>query len=423
MLADASALLERSRRLRDTIQAVAELIVARIADMCTIDVRGLDGELRRLGAESRAQDGRQMLLLLAAQSGLGRSAAHPVAEIMAAGQARFVDEPADAFAARFGEGAGSPQRMREALGRSAAVLPLVARGRSVGALSVGWQEPGRRPGREEWTLIEALGQRIALAVDGALQFEERAHVARTLQASLLPPSLPSIAGAEAAAHYAAAGEGMEVGGDFYDLFDVGSGRWALVVGDVCGKGAEAAAVTALARYTLRAVGEGASAPEALLETLNATLRRQYRDPRFLTAVVGLLEPGADGGPARLSVACAGHPPPIVLRARGGGEILSCRGRLVGVTDRIDASVAHATLEAGDTVVLYTDGITEARRPAPITPEEMLRALLPHAGRGAGAIAETLAQLADSAAAGPLRDDVAILAVRIATPGFHARPPG
>jgi PAS domain S-box-containing protein len=423
MLADASALLERSRSLADTLQEVAELTVARLADVCTIDVRGLDGVVRRLGAESRAENGRQMLLLLSAQSGLARSPEHPVAALMRAGQPRFVDEPADRARELVGEAAGSPERLRETLGHTAAMLPLMARGRAVGAMSLGWREPGHRPTREEWTLIEALSQRVALAVDGALQFEERAHVARTLQASLLPPSLPRIPGAEAASHYAAAGEGIEVGGDFYDLFEVGDGRWALVMGDVCGKGAEAAAVTALARYTLRAVADAASAPDALLETLNATLRRQYRDPRFLTAVVGMLELKPDRGEALLSVACAGHPPPIVLRAKGGGEALSSRGRLVGVTETVQAVAVETTLRAGDTVVLYTDGITEARRPAPMTPEELLAVLLPHAGRGAGPIVETLAQLADRATGGHLRDDVAILAVRILPPPFQPRGDG
>jgi PAS domain S-box-containing protein len=415
MLADASALLERSLSLQDTLQAVAELIVARLAHGCTIDVRGRDGTMSRLGAASRGPNGRQMLLLLAAQTGLATRREGLIGETMRVGQPRFIDDPAVRIRARVGAAAGSEEALRQAIGSSAVVLPLVARGRAVGALSLGWAEPAHRPDREEWTLIEALTQRIALAVDGALQFEERAHVARTLQASLLPPSLPELPGAEAAGHYAAAGEGIEVGGDFYDLFHLGEGRWALVVGDVCGKGAEAAAVTALARYTLRAVGGPSSRPDVLLETLNRALRRQYREPPFVTAVVGVLELGTGEAPARLTIAAAGHPPPIVLRRRGGGEVLDTHGRLVGVTDRVDAVVAETALEPGDAIVLYTDGVTEARRPAPITPEELLAALLPHAGRGAGAIAQALTQLAEAAAPGGLRDDVAILAVRIATP--------
>ena len=200
------------------------------------------------------------------------------------------------------------------LGRSATLVPLVARGRAVGVLSLGWRDAGRRPARDEWSLVEALAQRIALAVDGALQYRERAHVAQTLQASLLPAALPDIPGATVAAEYVAAGEGMDVGGDFYDVFALDDGAWTLVIGDVLGKGAEAAAVTALARYTVRAVAGRSPSPAATLAALNDEMLRQRNpDRRFVTAVLARLEPRAEGGArARRGL---GRPPAAGAAAR------------------------------------------------------------------------------------------------------------
>ena len=210
------------------------------------------------------------------------------------------------------------------LGRSATLVPLVAHGRNVGVLSLGWRDVGRRPARDEWSLIEALAQRIALAVDGALNYRERAHVAQTLQASLLPAALPDIPGATVAAQYVASGEGMDVGGDFYDVFGLDDGSWILVIGDVLGKGAEAAAVTALARYTVRAVAGRSPSPAATLAALNDEMLRQRNpDRRFVTAVLARLEPHADGGAAsswppaatRRRCWCARAATPMWCRAR------------------------------------------------------------------------------------------------------------
>ena len=214
-------------------------------------------------------------------------------------------------------------------------------GASVGVLSLGWRDAGRRPARDEWSLVEALAQRIALAVDGALQYRERAHVAQTLQASLLPAALPDIPGATVAAQYVASGEGMDVGGDFYDVFALDDGSWILVIGDVLGKGAEAAAVTALARYTVRAVAGRSPSPAETLAALNDEMLRQRNpDRRFVTAVLVRLEPHAEGG-ARLVVASGGHPPPVLLRAGGGRRGGAVPGHAAGRRGR------RAQLRPGD----------------------------------------------------------------------------
>ena len=392
LLADTSALLERSLSSDAALQEVAELLVARVADACSIDVVDFAGGLRRAGADARAPDGRGRLLGMAGDARVLRA--------FEAEQVTFLDELGG--------------RDDDVLGHSAALVPLVARGRPVGVLSLGWREAGRRPARDEWSLIEALAQRIALAVDGALQYRERAHVAQTLQASLLPAALPTIPGASLAAEYVAAGEGVEVGGDFYDVFSLDGGAWALVIGDVLGKGAEAAAVTALARYTLRALAARSRSPSVTLATLNDEILRQDEGRRFVTAILGRLEPRAEGG-ARLVLANGGHPPPLVLRATGSAEVVPCSGTLLGVDPDAHSSDHALDLAPGDTLVLYTDGVTEARRDHPLSAEALAEALLATAPAGPAALAHEVVRLADQAAVGPLRDDVAALVVTLDDP--------
>ena len=388
LLADTSAVLERSQTSDDALQEVAELLVARIADSCALDVLDLAGRLRRAGADARAPDGRKRMLAMEGDP--------EVARAMQADQPIFLEDA----------GAGS------VLGRSATLVPLMAHGRDVGVLSLGWREPGRRPARDEWSLVEALAQRIALAVDGALQYRERAHVAQTLQASLLPAALPDIPGATMAAQYVASGEGMDVGGDFYDVFALDDGSWILVIGDVLGKGAEAAAVTALARYTVRAVAGRSPSPAATLAALNDEMLRQRNpDRRFVTAVLARLEPHADGG-ARLVVASGGHPPPVLLRAGGGAEVVPCPGTLLGVEHDARSVDQEIELGPGDTLVLYTDGVTEASREHPLTPEDLGAALRASAPDGAAAVAREVVHLAEVGAAGAPRDDLAVLVVAL-----------
>ena len=303
LLADASALLERSLSSDEALQEVAELLVARIADACALDVLDLAGQLRRAGADARPPDGRARLLAMEGDP-LGR--------------ARPAGRPADLPRGR------RRRRLRARAQRDA--RPARGPRAAVGVLTLGWRDAGRRPARDEWSLVEALAQRIALAVDGALQYRERAHVAQTLQASLLPAALPDVPGATVAAEYVAAGEGMDVGGDFYDVFALDDGAWILVIGDVLGKGAEAAAVTALARYTVRAVAGRSPSPAATLAALNDEMLRQRNpDRRFVTAVLARFEPRADGG-ARLVVASGGHPPPLLLRAAATPRSSRARAR-------------------------------------------------------------------------------------------------
>ncbi|UYQ64715.1 PP2C family protein-serine/threonine phosphatase [Streptomyces peucetius] len=181
-----------------------------------------------------------------------------------------------------------------------------------------------------------------------------------LQQSLLPSTLPAVPGIESAAYYHTASS-IELGGDFYDLFPLGDERFAFFLGDVCGKGPQAAAVTSLVRYTLRTAALHDSDPEAVLSTLNAALLERYtsEDPRYCTAVLGILELGGETVTVRL--ASGGHPPTLILRADGRAEYLPTPGGvLIGAFPEASFTIIGTALHPGDTLLLYADGLTEAR---------------------------------------------------------------
>jgi serine phosphatase RsbU (regulator of sigma subunit) len=290
-------------------------------------------------------------------------------------------------------------------------VPLTARGRILGTLTVASASSARRYGPADVELAEDLARRAALALDNARLYEERTHVARVLQASLLPSEIPDITGVEIAARYHAAGEGNEVGGDFYDLFDTGDGAWGIVVGDVCGKGPEAAAVTGQARYTLRAAAVRQRRPSRILQTLNEALCQQRSDSRFCTVAYLRMRRTPEG--ARLTVSCGGHPPPLVLRADGTVEKVGRPGTLLGVFPDPDLSDQLAELSSGDSVVLYTDGLIGARSGGAVFTEERVASLLAERSEdNAGHLADALEEAVLEFQGGILRDDLALLVLRV-----------
>ena len=187
--------------------------------------------------------------------------------------------------------------------------------------------------------------------------------------------------------------------------------WAVVIGDVCGKGPEAAAITALARYTLRAVTLHEHTPTATLQTLNDAMLRQLSGDQFCTVALGRIQP-EDGGRFRVTLSVGGHPPPLVLRADGHVEPLAQQGTLLGVVDDPRLQDAEHVLEAGDTLLLYTDGVTEARVRSWELGEEGLVSLLEGcAGQAAAEIVETIERAVVGVQAGEPRDDIALLALK------------
>ncbi|MEU5309587.1 SpoIIE family protein phosphatase [Streptomyces sp. NPDC021562] len=240
-----------------------------------------------------------------------------------------------------------------------------------------------------------------------------------LQQSLLPDSLPPVPGMEAAAHYRAASPDR-LGGDFYDLFPVDGKRFGFFLGDVCGKGPQAAAVTSLTRYTLRAAALHDPDPVSALTTLNKVLHERYTggDPRYCTTIFGVAEPDPATGQATVTLASGGHPPALVLRADGTADFLPTPGGLlVGIVPAAHFATATTTLRPGDTLLLYSDGVTEARTGADrssLYGDDALRAFAAgHAGRSPGAVVQALTGLLDGFGDG-LDDDTALLALGVPT---------
>jgi serine phosphatase RsbU (regulator of sigma subunit) len=254
-------------------------------------------------------------------------------------------------------------------------------------------------------------------VDNAQLLQEIRGVATRLQESLLPPALPEIPRLEVEGRYRWGGEGNDVGGDFYDAFDTGDGAWALAIGDVCGKGVDAAVVTSLARHTLRAVALQERKPSSILARLNQAVMQQRLDHMFCTVCYVRLKPHGDG--ARLTVCSAGHPLPLVLRADGSLESAGSPGALLGIFHDPDLTDSAADLYPGDALVLFTDGVLEERRDGgEVFGRERLETTLRSCrGMTAVRIAEAVEDaLVAFSPQGP-RDDVALLVVRVkpATP--------
>jgi serine phosphatase RsbU (regulator of sigma subunit)/PAS domain-containing protein len=295
----------------------------------------------------------------------------------------------------------------EAAGEQALSRPLIARdGSEIGRLDV----VGAKftPGDE--LALEDLARIASLAIENARLEERERNIARTLQDSLLPRALPEIEGLQVGARYIAGGEGTAVGGDLYDLFPVEE-EWALVVGDVCGKGAEAAALTAMVRYTLRAESVHHASPCTVLRLLNDAILRQLGDGRFCTVLHGRVTVGE--GSARLVLAAAGHPPPLVLRADGRVETVAAEGPLLGVLPAVVHDDVIVTLGAGDALFCFTDGVTEGRGPEGMFGDERLAELLrASAGLDAGALVDAIADTVVAFQGGRSQDDLAVLALRV-----------
>jgi serine phosphatase RsbU (regulator of sigma subunit) len=303
-------------------------------------------------------------------------------------------------------------------GDAASVLTvgLEVRGRPIGSLTLA--NDGVRPldpGTAE--VAEELGRRIAVAVDHARIYRREVRLSRTLQASLLPPSLPEIAGVELAACYAAGGAGVDVGGDLYDVVPLDGRRFFLVVGDVCGRGIDAATTASLVRHTIRSAALTDPSPAAVLAHLNDVLLRETGpgrfEPRFCTAVVALVS-GHRPAPT-VTLAAGGHPLPVLRRAGGDVATVGSPGSLIGVMPDAGAAETSLSLEPGDALVFYTDGVTERRRDDAFYGLGGLLATLAAASGDAAALAGAVEQAVLSFATDPPSDDLALLVLRTQPP--------
>ncbi|HEY6551610.1 MAG TPA: SpoIIE family protein phosphatase [Solirubrobacterales bacterium] len=409
ILGEVARASETAGSLEEMLKAICDVLVPEIADFCAIDV--IEGDHpRRVAVRVAPGAGAEV------ERGL-QERKPSVPERMVEGNngdsldPRFIERMSEAHLRALAHDDGPDLEFLRGMGvRSAITLALQARGQVKGALTLGVAWSGRRYRRSDAHFAWILAGRVALALDNGGLFadleraeRERAEIAATLQHGLLPPPLPHLPGWSLAAMYRPAGAENEVGGDFYDTFRV-SGGWMLVIGDVTGRGAEAASITALARYTLRTAAMLTNDPEVALATLNRALLA--RGGTALCSVAALALSDDPEQPVRLAV--AGHPPPLLVDGELVTEVAGSDPVLGAFAD-VEWRIERRSFEPGQQIVLVTDGIIEAAGDQGRFGEERLRSELVGASNPALAV-QRLEGALHGFTAGALDDDVAILAL-------------
>lgn len=432
LLAKAGMILSSSLQYPTTVARVARLVVPAFADWCLVDLLDEDGFLRQLAAAHADPRREGLLRSLGELRGLDSDELlegnRVSATVLKNGEPLVVAEITDELLV---ENSSSKEHLalwRELDPRSALVVPLRVRGRTFGAVSFVSSRCDLRYGASDLAFATDLAYLCALAIDNSRLYRERSAVARALQGSLLPDKLPEVPGLEVGLRYLPAGE-SQVGGDFYDLFDArtsssedadgscpaGLSSWGVVIGDVVGKGVGAAAVLTLARHTIRAFAMREARPDLVLASLNEAMLRQARergDHKFCTVAYARLDVDPEG--TRATVSLGGHPQPLILRSGGGVERVGHLGRAIGVFEDADLSEEEVLLVPGDALVLYTDGVTEARAPGGgFFGEERLHALLKSStGLDADEIAGRIERAVLDFQDNEPHDDVAVLVVGV-----------
>jgi serine phosphatase RsbU (regulator of sigma subunit) len=410
LLAEAGGLMEDALDRRQRALHLAMLAVPTLGDVAMVDMLTPEGLIERVAAESGGTEIAELFVELRADTPIDPHGQHPVAEVIRSGRTKYLDQLSDEEIDRITTAENERELLRRHRFKSCIVLPLGARGSVLGALTLWIMQPAKGYDETARRTAKRLADRAALALDNARLHEQQAHIASVLQHSLLPRSLPEIKGFEASSRFLAAGEAYEVGGDFYDVFRSGSGSWTAVIGDVCGKGPEAASLTALARYTVRTASSPDTSPSEVLRALHESISSERADFRFCTAALARIQAPSNGrGAARLTVALGGHPLPMVLRKDGHVDSIGKPGTLLGVLPSPVLADADATLAVGDSLILYTDGVLDVRdRDGRGDPDWLAKQIAEAAGKNADEIAEALAQAAIKRHGGEPRDDIAIL---------------
>ncbi|WP_091315498.1 SpoIIE family protein phosphatase [Micromonospora chersina] len=384
-LAEASELLAQSLDVELTMALVPQLVVPRLGQWCAVHTTDEWGRLR-LAAASHADEALLPQL-------------HRVLQ----------ETGPDSIQARLREASRSAAQVPLGAPMEGFAVPLIARGQRLGTLAVGRHQRHRHD-PDEVSVLEDVARRAALAIENARIHAERRRVAQTLQQSLLPPVLPVVEGIGFAAEYVPTGDEAEVGGDFYDVVPLPDGRWLVVIGDVSGKGVQAAAVTGLVRDVIRVlVGDGKPLPE-VLGRLNETLVERGGG-RYCTLALAAVGPG-DGDQLDVSLHLAGHDRPVLLHGGGGADFVGTGGTALGLLDAIATPTAEIALKPGDALIFYTDGVTERRRGRELFGTDRLReSAAPLAGYSADVVAARLRATAIAFSVEPPRDDIAVLVLR------------
>ncbi|MER5275246.1 PP2C family protein-serine/threonine phosphatase [Streptomyces sp. NPDC002809] len=401
-LAEASLQMDASLDVKSTVRRVARTAVPAIAEGCVVHLCLPEG-LRAVSLAHVDAGEQQWLGKVAAEDAWLTAA---LQRVLDSGQALAL-KGEGLRGGPFGPASSGAGRAVRAI----SVNPLKARGRTLGTLTFLYHRTVVADGASGF--LAGLAARAALAIDTSTLYEERRRHVVSLQRHLLPSELPRVPGLELSSAYEVGDVSLDVGGDFYDAVPGAGGEVTLLIGDVCGRGAEAAALTGLARHTLRTLIEDGSTPEHALERLNQALVREGTS-RFVTALVAVLVP--DGKGFRVRYWSAGHPAPLVRRQDGTVAELLAHGDLLGVLEDIEYGSESVRLAPGDALVMFTDGVTEARSADGTFFESRLRDEVARQGAGeARGFAERLAEaVVEFRATGA--DDIAVLVARAESAG-------
>lgn len=419
LLARATGVLAGSLEVEAAATAVARLAVQSFADAFSVHL--FEGDELRTVAAVNADPELEELTWAMVDTPPGRRMRSYLVDLLGDGRSMLLPslDPA-AWDELLGDVA-TAESIRALDVSSAILVGLHSRGRRLGLVAV-TRRAGQPPfDQDAFVLVVELAGRLASALDGAQAHHARAEVARTLQASLLPPRLPEIPGVVLAARYDPVGDGSLVGGDFYDVFPVADDRWCLVLGDVCGQGVAAASLTALVRYTVRAAARMWDSPADILRFTNDAILDHDAGDRFCTLIVGMLAPRSGGMALRLAV--GGHHLPLHRPAGGEAVPVGRQGTAMGLVPDPEVADVRVELGIGDLLVLTTDGVIEARdqEGRPVADGFLEGLVAEHGAGGAEVLAGAIQRAVLDVGGGRANDDAAALVVEVTGEGRPVEP--
>jgi serine phosphatase RsbU (regulator of sigma subunit) len=404
LLGDSGRILASSLDFERTLQEVARLAVPELADWCGVDMPGPHGEIRTVAIAhvdpAKVLIGQELrdLYPVDPEGSIGMPA------VMRGGSSFLAPRVTDEELVAYAEDAEHLELLRAVGFRAVMVVPIAAHGQTLGTLTFVSAESGRTFDEEDLALAEELGRRAGMAVANARAFTDHAQIARTLQASLRPPDLPEIEGWDIACLHEPAGEANAVGGDFFEVFDV-PGGWMAMIGDVEGKGAAAASITALARHTLHSIAELTGDANVAVRQLDGRLRGGSESDLCSVLLVHVRDNLAE-------VVSAGHPHPLHVGPDGVRPV-EATGPLPGALPEPGRwTPASVELAPGEALVLFTDGVTDAVGAGDERfGYERLAEAVGRPATGAQELADRIQVALEAFGVGPQRDDIACLILR------------